>query len=137
MSTWGSSGAPKTYTIRVPFEGLTGALDSVVLTAPPTNYIPLGSYLEIEGTAAPTDPDTDSLLVRVGTDGVQNIFGGAGSTEVMGATGRVGFGTAPGFRGSETLKMFFNARLAPDTDGDLAHVDGITAVTWVLRYLPA
>ena len=138
MPTWGSKGKqPLRYSTRVPFEGLTGALDSVVLPSPPQRYIPLGCYLEIEGTAAPTDPDTDSLLVRVGTDALPNLFGGASSTEVMGQTGEVGFGSAPGFRGADVLKMFLHARLSPDTDGDLTHIEGITAITFVLWYLPA
>ena len=68
---------------------------------------------------------------------VPSLFGGGSSTEVMGQTGEVGFGSAPGFRGADVLKMFFHARLSPGTDGGLTHIEGLTAITFVLWYLPA
>lgn len=127
----------KRYVGTATITGLTKASQDFTLSpAAPTNYVAISYYFVVSGTPTPTDPDTDSLLVSVGTDAVPGIFGGPGF-EIISKTGRVGVSptTGLGLRSAETLKLRLRARLDPDTDGDLEHIDGLDEVKFVLYYI--
>lgn len=126
----------KTFEREVLISGLTGATTSYLLTGAPTNYIALGAYLVIVGTPTSADVGTDGLYCSVGTSGQHVIYGdGAYGVAILGSSGKVSLGPAPGFRASEALRLWLTARLSPDGDGDLAHITDLASIKFVLKYI--
>jgi hypothetical protein len=128
----------KTYECEVLIADMTGASASFPLTGAPTNYIALGAYVEIVGDPASSAPSqTDGLFCSAGTTGEHVIFGDvdAYGVDILGASGKVSLGPAPGFRPSEALRLWLTARLSPDSDGELSHITDLASIKFVLRYL--
>ncbi len=126
----------KTFEREVSISGLAGATTSYLLTGAPTNYLALGAYLVIVGTPTSSDVGTDGLYCSVGTAGQHVIYGdGAYGVAILGSSGKVSLGPAPGFRASEALRLWLTARLSPDSDGDLADITDLASIKFVLRYL--